>query len=261
MTRLRSLGTGDEVPCGCAKQHTPAHRTIPHPAPGSSNRKVVACQKPVGTSSNRRAGWLPLPRDSNAWIAVICYGEYSCGLLPFFLMNSPWGRFCCEIGQRTLNHWAESRPRRFIDLWYVECRIFSNKGVSRGVDPFQSASRCRRGHDCRSGARNISSCGPDGMGGRIAGHVSASSHICTCILKTGHCSCGAACHCGRHLPQKNNDPAAPNSSNDRGQSLGLAEDFAAINPSTITALRVQFELNPLSSSNQTLVAQCTRINV
>ena len=114
---------------------------------------------------------------------------------------------------------------------------------------------------CGLSAGNVCSCGFDGAGGSMRGHDRHCSHVCTCTLKTGHCHCGAACHCGQKLPQKDNDPAAPNSSNDRGQSLGLAEDFAAIDPSTITAFRVQFELNPLSSSNQTLVAQCTRINV
>ena len=85
MTRLRSLGTGDEVPCGCAKQHTPARQTIPHPAPGSSNRKVVACQKPVGTSSNCRAGRPSLPRGISASIVAIRCGECSCGVRRFFV--------------------------------------------------------------------------------------------------------------------------------------------------------------------------------
>jgi hypothetical protein len=63
------------------------------------------------------------------------------------------------------------------------------------------------------------------------------------------------------LPQKDNDPAAPNSSNDRNQPLGLAADFAVISQATVVAFHAHFDLNPLAKSNLTLVAQETRLNV
>jgi hypothetical protein len=110
-------------------------------------------------------------------------------------------------------------------------------------------------------AANFSDCGPDGMGARSAGDTFPSSHVCTCILKTGHCSCGAACHCGRHLPQKNNDPAAPTSSNVRVQPLGLATYFAVVSQPASVAFDARLDLNALSPSGQTLIAQGTRLNV
>jgi hypothetical protein len=63
------------------------------------------------------------------------------------------------------------------------------------------------------------------------------------------------------LPQKDNNPAAPNSSNDRSQPVGLAADFAASSQATFVAFHAHFDLNPLSKSNLTLIAQGTRLNV
>ena len=110
-------------------------------------------------------------------------------------------------------------------------------------------------------AGNFCACAADGVSGRMRSHAFDGSHVCACVLKTGHCRCGAACHCGQQLPQKNNDPAAPNSSNDRNQPLGLAADFAANNQATVVAFHAHFDLNRLAKSNLTLVAQGTRLNV
>ena len=110
-------------------------------------------------------------------------------------------------------------------------------------------------------AGSLCPCAADGVQGRMPRHVSHGCHICACILKTGHCRCGAACHCGQQLPQKDNDPAAPNSSNDRSRPLGLAANFAANSHTTAVAFHVQFDVYCLSTSNLTLVAQGTRLNV
>jgi hypothetical protein len=110
-------------------------------------------------------------------------------------------------------------------------------------------------------AGNFCPCAADGVSGRMGRHASHASHVCTCVLKTGHCRCGAACHCGQKLPQKGSDPAAPNSSNDRSQPVGLAADFAASSQATFVAFHAHFDLNPLSKSNLTLIAQGTRLNV
>jgi hypothetical protein len=110
-------------------------------------------------------------------------------------------------------------------------------------------------------AGNFCLCADDAFNSRMHSRVSHGSHVCACCLKTGHCRCGAACHCGQKLPQKDNDPAVPNNSNDRGQTFGLAAEFAAVRHATAVAFHAQFDLNPLSSSNLTLVAQGTRLNV
>jgi hypothetical protein len=104
-------------------------------------------------------------------------------------------------------------------------------------------------------------CSADVINGRLPRHVSQGSHRCACVLKTGHCRCGAACHCGQQLPQRDNEPAAPNSPNDRNQPLGLAAVFAASSQATVVAFHAHFDLNPLAKSNLTLVAQGSRLNV
>jgi hypothetical protein len=93
---------------------------------------------------------------------------------------------------------------------------------------------------------NVCLCGNDAVSARTLRQDSPGSHVCTCCMKTGRCLCGAACHCGQKLPQKDNDPAAPNTSNDRSQPLGLAADFAASSEAIVVAFHALVDLNPLS---------------
>ncbi len=104
-------------------------------------------------------------------------------------------------------------------------------------------------------------CGDAADTHRSPRQASHASHACACVLKTGHCHCGAGCHCGQKLPQKDNDPAVPNSSNDREQMLGLAVEFATASHATVVVFHAQSDLNLLSSSKLTLFAQGTRLNV
>lgn len=98
--------------------------------------------------------------------------------------------------------------------------------------------------------------------GRMRSQRFQESHVCTCVLRTGHCRCGHTCHCGQQLPRKGNDtPAVPDTSNYRGQALGLVADAATTGHAAVVAFYAHFDVNVISTSNLTLVAQGTRLNV
>ena len=103
-------------------------------------------------------------------------------------------------------------------------------------------------------------CVADGARGSLPRQASHTSHTCPCVLKTGHCGCGSACQCGQRLPQKDNEPAAPNRSNDRGQPLGLAADAASFSGTAAVAIQALGCPALVTCGSSSLVAQGTRLN-
>ncbi len=103
-------------------------------------------------------------------------------------------------------------------------------------------------------------CAADGGRGSLPRQASHTSHICPCVLKTGHCNCGSACQCGKRLPQKDSEPAAPNRSNDRSQPLGLAAAAASFSGTAAVAIQVLGCPAHLTGGNISLVAQGIRLN-
>jgi hypothetical protein len=100
----------------------------------------------------------------------------------------------------------------------------------------------------------------DGARGRLPRQASHTSHNCPCVLNTGHCSCGSACQCGQRLPQKDNEPAAPNRSNDRGQPLGIAADAASFSGTTAVAIQALGCPAHLTGGSTSLLTLGTRLN-
>ncbi len=110
------------------------------------------------------------------------------------------------------------------------------------------------------GVAGICPCTADVAGRDLQRKARQSSHVCRCVLKTGHCCCGTACQCGQQVPQKDNKPAIPSTSNDRGQPLGLVVDAMASNGSAAVAYHAHCCPALLASGNLSLVAQGTRLN-
>ncbi len=110
------------------------------------------------------------------------------------------------------------------------------------------------------GFAGICPCSADGARGSLPRQACDTSHQCTCVVKTGHCDCASACQCGQRLPQKDDEPAVPNRSSDRGQPLGLAADAANVNGAATVAIQA-LGCPGLSTGNSlSLIAQETRFN-
>ena len=110
------------------------------------------------------------------------------------------------------------------------------------------------------GLAGICPCSAGSARGGMPHRASRTSHICPCVRATGHCCCGATCQCGKRAPQRDNEPAVPSPSNDRGQPLSLAADTTAFTGTTIAACQADCFPALFSGGNLSLVAQGTRFN-
>ena len=110
------------------------------------------------------------------------------------------------------------------------------------------------------GFAGICPCSAGSARGGMPHRASRTSHICPCVLATGHCCCGAACQCGKQAPQKDNEPAVPSPSNDRSQPLGLVANAATLTGITLAACHADCCPAMLTGGNLSLVAQGTRLN-
>ena len=110
------------------------------------------------------------------------------------------------------------------------------------------------------GFAGICPCEADGARGKCSRHASHTSHLCDCVLKTGHCDCASACQCGQRLPQKDDEPAVPNRSSDRGQPLGAVADAASVSGAVAVALQAVSCPALVTRGGSSLIAQETRFN-
>ena len=112
------------------------------------------------------------------------------------------------------------------------------------------------------GFAGVCPCSAHLAGGTSSRHAAGvPQHICPCVLKTGRCCCGAACHCGQQAPQRENEPVAPSSSNDRSQPIALVAYTATLCGTIAAVGHAKFSAASFSAESLSLVAQGTRLNI
>jgi hypothetical protein len=168
--------------------------------------------------------------------------------------------------QKTASQVAEEEfgrfRRRIVELGNGNCRIHRNVGVSKMAPLFTTFRRLIVA--CLIAGLTAGAFCPCGFAGnelRSRRIAHPTTHICKCVLKTGHCHCGSACQCGQPAPQPPKDPATPGTSSERNQSLGLA---TSVTPGVVAShvdFHDCFDSNIFSASALTLVAQGTRLNI